>query len=384
MREKPFTRPTIVAANELLAQAARTHTDINKLVLRLGLEAEIPDDNSLGIEKEKKVDRLGRIVLARAEDVVATVDGSFTLAEAFIREVLAFALEGSGGPRQDAFLRGLSRDGYVIVLGDGGHPPSLRIALPVEVDLPEADDEVRNLLKHFQFNVAAGHLEQAIEAHTRGEWAAANAQLRTFLEGLLDDIARYVDSARANALSTSENRRAMLAEPTIGFLAVDRNEWTPDGKNYINGLFKMLHTDGSHPGLSDEDHCTFRLHIALVTARTFLRRLWAGHPTSPRVKRGASTVRHFLAPILCRLHHGDSRETISHTNAGAGSRVRASLESVPSGILKLNAGSNSQGRMHDQSRLRMASVGAAYSCTRHHPEQPVRCDRPMDVLSFDA
>ena len=72
MREKPLTRPTIVAANELLAQAARTHTEINKLVLRLGLEAEIPDDNSLGIEK--KCDRLGRIVLARADDVIATVE----------------------------------------------------------------------------------------------------------------------------------------------------------------------------------------------------------------------------------------------------------------------------------------------------------------------
>lgn len=277
MREKPFTRPTIVAANEFLAQAVRTHTEINKLVLRLGLEAEIPDDNSLGIEK--KCDRLGRIVLGRAAEVIATIDGSFTLAEAFVRDVLTFAAEGSGGTRQEALLRGLSRDGYVVVWGEWGQPPSLRIALPEEIALPETDDEVRNLLKHFQFITAAGHLEQAIEAHTRGEWAAANAQLRTFLEGLFDDTARYIDPARANALSTSENRRAMLAEPQIGFLAVDRNEWTSDGKNYINGLFKMLHTDGSHPGLSDEDHCTFRLHIVLVTARTFLRRLWQGTQT---------------------------------------------------------------------------------------------------------
>lgn len=274
MREKPFTRPTIVAANELLAHAARTHTEINKLVLRLGLEAEIPDDTSLGIEK--KCDRLGRIVLARAGEIIATVDGSFTLAEAFVREVLAFARDEPGNPRQDAFIRGLSRDGYVVVRGDWGQPPTLRIALPEEVDLPKTDDEVRNLLKHFQFGVAASHLEQAIEAHTRGDWAAANAQLRTFLEGLFDDIARQVDVVRADPLPTSENRRAMLAEPGIGFLAVDRNEWTPEGKNYINGLFKMLHTDGSHPGLSDEDHCTFRLHIVLVTARTFLRRLWRG------------------------------------------------------------------------------------------------------------
>jgi hypothetical protein len=274
MREKPFTRPTIVAANELLAQAARTHTEINKLVLRLGLEAEIDDGTSLGIEK--KCDRLGRIVLARAGEVIATVDGSFTLAEAFVREVLAFAPDEPGNTRQNAFIRGLSRDGYVVVRGDWGQPPTLRIALPEEVELPKTDDEVRNLLKHFQFGVAASHLEQAIEAHTRGDWAAANAQLRTFLEGLFDDIARHVDVVRGNALPTSENRRAMLAEPAIGFLAVDRNEWTQDGKNYINGLFKMLHTDGSHPGLSDEDHCTFRLHIVLVTARTFLRRLWQG------------------------------------------------------------------------------------------------------------
>ena len=39
------------------------------------------------------------------------------------------------------------------------------------------------------------------------------------------------------------------------------------------GLFKMLHTDGSHPGLSDEDHSTFRLHLALVTGQALLHRL---------------------------------------------------------------------------------------------------------------
>jgi hypothetical protein len=37
-----------------------------------------------------------------------------------------------------------------------------------------------------------------------------------------------------------------------------------------------LHTEGSHPGLSDEDHSTFRLRVVLVMARTFLRRLHLG------------------------------------------------------------------------------------------------------------
>ena len=90
------------------------------------------------------------------------------------------------------------------------------------------------------------------------------------MEGLLDEIAisKRPNEARGQ---TSENRRALLGR--IGFFSTERKEWTVDGKNYVNGLFKLLHTEGSHSGLSDEEQCTFRLHLVLVTARTFLRRL---------------------------------------------------------------------------------------------------------------
>ncbi len=110
---------------------------------------------------------------------------------------------------------------------------------------------------------------------TRGDWAAANAQMRTFLEGLLDDIARHEFPADVENRKTSENRRTLLAEK--GFLSSSRNEMTTDGKSFFSGLFKMLHSDGSHPGLSDEDHSTFRLHLVLVTSRTVLRRLYFKH-----------------------------------------------------------------------------------------------------------
>ncbi|QRG09954.1 hypothetical protein EZH22_29860 (plasmid) [Xanthobacter dioxanivorans] len=278
MRAQPFTRPTIVAANELLAEAIRSHTQINKMVLRLGLEAEIPDDTSLGIEK--KCDRLGRTILDRALVPVETLDGRFSLAEAFVREAVSLAEQSSSSIRQRDLLRGLARDGYVVVWGEWRAPPKLRAALPEEVDLPAADDEVRELLKRFGFTVPLRHLDQAIEAHTRGDWEAANAQLRTFLEGLFNDIARSIDPSRAARLQEGINMRQMLADNSIEFLAIDRKEWTADGRSYIEGLFKMLHTDGSHPGLSDEDHCTFRLHVVLVTARTFLRRLQQGRLSS--------------------------------------------------------------------------------------------------------
>ena len=80
------------------------------------------------------------------------------------------------------------------------------------------------------------------------------------MEGLLDDIACHIDPTDSARAATPENRRALLASDQIGFLSVDRKEWTPDGKNFVNGLMKILHPEGSHPGLSDEDHSTFRLH----------------------------------------------------------------------------------------------------------------------------
>lgn len=268
MSEVTFTRPTIVAAVALLSDRL-TQAAFNHMVLRIGLENDIPSDTSLSVSK--KGDRLGRIVMQRPDEPVETLDGSVALAEAVVREAVELTLPEPFQPSEIAFVRGLARDGYVVSFDDNDRP-TLRAALPDELGLPAVDDEVHQLLKHFEFTEPLSHLGQGIEAHARGDWAAANAQFRTFLESLFDNIAQYREGNDKTSALTSDNRRQLLAH--IGFLAVDRNEWTQDGKNYINGLFKMLHTDGSHPGLSDEDHSTFRLHVVLVTARTFLRRLY--------------------------------------------------------------------------------------------------------------
>lgn len=266
--DSAVTRPTIVAAVALLSDRL-TQAAFNHMVLRIGLENDIPSDKSLSVAT--KADRLGRIVVQRPNEPVDTLDGSVSLAGAVVREAAQLTRPEPFQPSEIAFARGLARDGYVVSF-DEDDRPTLRAALPDELGLPAVDDEVHQLLKHFGFSEPSGHLDQGIEAHARGDWAAANAQFRTFLESLFDNIARHCEGADKTSPLTSENRRQLLAN--IGFLVVDRNEWTSDGKNYINGLFKMLHTDGSHPGLSDEDHSTFRLHVVLVTARAFLRRLY--------------------------------------------------------------------------------------------------------------
>ena len=224
----------------------------------------------------KKAAQLGRLLMSQGMQQVQTLDGTVTLAEAAVREAVALTVRSdSPGPEQERLVRALALDGFIIEWSeDYGAPPLLRAALPDDVDLPSTDDEVHQLLKHFGFSTALGHLDQAVEAHTRGDWAAANSQTRTFIESLFEQIAHHIDPVAAAAAGSAENRRAWLAEKE--FLSKQRNEWTNDGKNYVNGLFKMLHTEGSHPGLSDDDRSTFRLHIALVTARTYLRRLRNG------------------------------------------------------------------------------------------------------------
>jgi hypothetical protein len=268
MKAHPFTRPTIVAAVEFLGKML-TQAKFDQLVVRIGLDDEIPQGQVKSVATKSAL--LARPVNQRAMQIVCTLDGPVTLAEAAVREAVGVTMPQYAKAEQERFLRGLALDGYVVSWDEDARTPLLRAALPGEVDLPAADDEVHQLLKQFGFNVPLGHLDQAIDAHTRGDWAAANSQIRTFLEGLLSDIASHIDPQKAAALATSESRRAWLAER--GFLSSSRNEWTSDGKNYLNGLFKMLHTDGSHPGLSDEDHSTFRLHLGLITGRTLLRRL---------------------------------------------------------------------------------------------------------------
>lgn len=267
MSAVPFTRPTIVAAVALLGKSGQAY--FNDLALRLGLENEIPFD--MGLAVAKKANLLGREVLQRSHDTIDTLEGSMSLAEAVVREAVKQIRRELAQESEIALARGLARDGYVVSFDEDNHP-HLRAALPDELGLPAVDDELHTLLRHFGFVKPLGHLDQGIEAHARGDWAAANAQFRTFLEGLLDDIARHIEGPQKTVALTSENRRQLLRQ--IGFLAEDRNEINADGRGYINGLFKMLHTDGSHPGLSDEDHSTFRLHLVLVTGRTFLRRLY--------------------------------------------------------------------------------------------------------------
>ena len=258
-----FSRQTLVEACDTFLRLL-TQAEMDTLVLRLELE----DLEAAGSDRSKqsRANGICRHVLAVPEAEV----GGRPLARLIVEEAVNIALSRERFLKEGAFgglFRSLERDGFTVERGE------LRPALPEDLDLPAADDEVHLLLARHGLDTALGHLDQAITAHAQGNWASANSQLRSFYESIFDEITLVLDPENGVNVKAGETRRQHLADLVPPFIRRDLNEWSDDGKNLINGILKRLHPQGAHPGLSDEDDSTFRLHLVLVTTRLFLRRL---------------------------------------------------------------------------------------------------------------
>lgn len=269
MADDQFSRRTVIAAAEVLERM--TQAELSRFLLELG-----PDFPMLaGNESVKK--RVNNIISIVDQQPNRRVDGGSMLKDVLVKRA-ALLLQSrprlpawmayTPQPDEASFMRCLEVDGFTITDG------TLRRILPAEAELPQAESEIMRLLDAQGFSTPRGHLKQALDAHGRGDWAAANSQLRTFLEGLLDEIAEKIDPA-ATGIASGHSRRAHLANVKPPFLERTLNEWSDNGIGFINGLMARLHPQGSHPGLSDEADSTFRLHVVLVTARLLLDRLQA-------------------------------------------------------------------------------------------------------------
>lgn len=168
----------------------------------------------------------------------------------------------------------LKRDGYTI------NEVTLVSLLPEELIQANVENELFRLLKKYSFHTALGHLEQAIDNHSNGNWACANGQFRTFTESLLISITNHLIpdqtcSGFGDALVWLSNQN--MLNPVL--LSEQLNEVPSSScdKPFINGLWKRLHPTGSHPGLSDEEDSTFRYHTLIVFARYLLKRIESGN-----------------------------------------------------------------------------------------------------------
>lgn len=167
-----------------------------------------------------------------------------------------------------ALANSLKRDGYII------KERTIKKMLPEEIEEAKTESEVFILLNKFNFSTTRGHLEQAIKNHSVGNWAGANGQFRPFIESLLIDICKLLlPSNKCENAHTAINLLSKTVSPP--FLRSDLNEVeNPNcNKPFIEGFWKRLHPEGTHPGLSDEEDSTFRYHITIVVGYYLLRRL---------------------------------------------------------------------------------------------------------------
>ncbi len=263
-----FARRTILAATDFVAGMG--HSGVDRLLLEHGLE----DAGMIGSLRDRAT-ALARYLLQEPDRLD---DEGRCLTDVIVADLIERAMDQctKGYPREfdfelfqatfPALQRALDRDGFTVQYG------VLRRALPQTLDLPRADDEVHGLLENFGFSTPKGHLDQAIAAHSRGDWAAANAQLRAFVESLFDHAAeRLADGA---ALPPGGHlRQQWLAKTNPPFFLPSLNEWNDQATGFLQGFYRRLHPQGAHPGLSDDDDSTFRLHLVLLVARLCLRRL---------------------------------------------------------------------------------------------------------------
>lgn len=228
-----------------------------------------------------KLTQVAQVALEN-EHLVITVDGTQPLRLAMVEKAMRCPnqIKSRHNELFTILKTGLRFDGYEIVEQQiesseeslfGGAILKTKLALKrmlpddiPELNFREAESELLSLLNKHNFEVPLGHLDQAFKNFSAGHWAAANAAMRAFYEGYLDEVA-----IRLNYIGKDDahKRRKYLANCQPPFFLDYYNE-----PRYVQDLMNRMHPQGSHPGLSEEDDCTFRLQITLISARLFIRR----------------------------------------------------------------------------------------------------------------
>lgn len=95
------------------------------------------------------------------------------------------------------------------------------------------------------------------------QYEASNGQLRTMLEALVVGLAKDKTACKGQG-QAGEGGKAIAHIVTTGALPEQ------DGGKMLQGLWKMTHTNGPHPGQSNADEARMRMQLITATARFLL------------------------------------------------------------------------------------------------------------------
>ena len=264
-----FSQYTIVEAISELENW--THSRIDQFVLQFGLDPDYPEKDH--ISKQDKTNTISRYLIDHPNEIGPSgSDLTFEVIDRIVSKIEQQPVDDDWVVSDDhsrsisqSLESALSRDGYAV------RDEELVRLVPEKANLKEHESELEQLLEKFDMDTAKGHLDQAFSAYSRGEWASSNSQLRTFVESLFEAIA---DELGIPEQARSHQRKEKLAQLSPPFLDPSLNEWkVGDNGGFVQGFWRRLHPEGSHPGLSDEEDSTFRLHMTLIVSHHYLRRL---------------------------------------------------------------------------------------------------------------
>ncbi len=231
-----FSRATLFDVIYLYSEMA-SHSKLDSFAFRYGIGEQL----EVGTSKEVKATAIARYLLSNPNLPGVISDNlQFEIVEFIINEATTNSFQYDSEDKEfikfPQLRRLLLKDGFVI---DDG-----KLTRTFETDISFSTNEtlIEKLLNKHNLTVAKGHYNQAINAFNRGDWAACNSQLRSYVEELCLRLAEYIG-----------------------------------GTTFVESHPARIHPQGSHPGLSDEEDSIFRLHLVQISTLEMLRRYDVGY-----------------------------------------------------------------------------------------------------------
>lgn len=257
-----FSRATLVDVFSLFSN--QTHSALDQFFFKYGIEEHTISASN----KENKVMAAVRYLIENP-DSKGILGGN--MAYEMVEEILGFYIENEYFyDKQSGEFNGYPKLKRLL-LKDGFEIRDRQLVRMVDSTINYVENEglLLKLLDKYKLSIARGHYDQSVSAFTRGDWAACNSQIRTFVEELLCKLAEEITG---NNYSKSHSARTALSQNTPKLFYPELNEWLNDGTGYFETFWKRLHPQGSHPGLSDENDSMFRLNIVQISILEVLRR----------------------------------------------------------------------------------------------------------------
>lgn len=240
---KNFSPQTMAACCEVLSQVF-TDSELQNFFTKFGL-LNIYRRLPLGVSKLKRIQE----VIAYLDRPNRTEDTDEVWDAIIIEAVKQIkGRVGNSSPLLEKIEKCLALDGYQI------ESDKVLRTLPALPETIAIREKLEQKLLELGWVIPLKHLQHARANYAEGQWEAANASIRSFLQAIFDYIAEAMPDFPKDKLAAGGKRRQFLEMK--GFLTKEEGE-------LLRALFKILHTKGAHPGLSNESDCSSRILMSI-------------------------------------------------------------------------------------------------------------------------